>query len=175
MWIGVPFTDIGLNPLDPLTNLLASNRHLGGRGTAYSIGRQVVRYSRKKLVNTKTMGRVYVSHYRNPNVSKTHPVADFSGPAVKYELEITPSGRRGMSDKEKRLASQKDIQNANIEYARRLGYPEPELYAGRDWKKGFGEEMTWHHDTKRGVMQLVSRMAHRESLPHIGGAELWYR
>lgn len=59
-----------------------------------------------------------------------------------------------------------DIKAANLIESGHKSYP--------DWKNaGFSEPHTWHHDYRRGVMQLVPWSVHKPAF-HYGGNYFWY-
>lgn len=85
-------------------------------------------------------------------------VVVFPKSAIRADVRITPNGPGD-------VGRQLDIDDANLAMGKPRGY---------DWSHEFGEPHTWHHDTRRGVMQLVPRELHHQTIPHIGGNKLWY-
>ncbi|MBX3420677.1 MAG: HNH endonuclease [Pirellulaceae bacterium] len=94
-----------------------------------------------------------INIYHHPKFGN---VAMFPDAAIRHQVKINPTGK-----------SSSDIAAAN----EKMGKP-----AGHRWEE-LGEPHTWHHDTRRGIMQLVPSSIHSVSeggVPHVGGAKLWY-
>jgi RHS repeat-associated protein len=167
--ISVPFTDWEFNPLDGFAGgdaevaNMSSAAQIAGKNRGPGLtGRNRVRApvfdgvravfsDRKEVIDNRGNVR-RVDRFVHP-LSKLKMVR-FSKSTIRDTVTIRPTGD-----------PMQDIAEAN----RRSGKP-----ADHKWVE-LGEPHTWHHDIKRGVMQLVPTSIHKQVFPHIGGGNLWYR
>lgn len=117
-------------------------------------GGRVFRYSTRRIVHTAQGVAHNVKVFRH---KKLGSVVNFPKSAIKHEVRIVPNGGG-------KLGRSRDISAAN----RKMGKP-----ARHTWENEFGEPYTWRHDTRRGVMQLVTFSIHDE-IWRVGGNKLWY-
>jgi len=145
-FIGVPGTDVGLNPLDVFAN--AGGSRFGQR--IIRVGGRVGRFSERLHVNVAS-GSYYVNKFVHPKYRRAFVI--FPDSAIKRTVRIKP---RGGPEADKAAAN------------KRFGKP-----AKYNWEEELGVPHTWHHDNVRGRMYLVPSDLH-QAVGHVGGAKVWY-
>ena len=193
-YIEIPFTDIGFNPLDffvdddaaaaptpaaaptatPYTAAAAAAAAAGPvtPGFAFGVGgKRYASFSHRRVVKNALGHDINVRVFTHPKGGRN--IVLWPESAKKAKTTVQPHGFVGMSPAEAKAARKKDIEAANVQHARDLGYPNPESYKDYDWQAEYGEPMTWHHGIRYGQMELVSYEAHLR-VGHQGGNNLWY-
>ena len=188
MWIGIPFTDIGFNPLDQFSARrppdYPSGAHTPLNGLQ-AIFRSALFSFRVSMEYANSLGRkigTHVDFYTNPRM-KHYKVLRFNRQDIFAEFKITPNRPKSLERKDLDRASKADIQDALEILQTKIARGEirgivvegpPSKLTARTTD---GIELTVHHDLKFGHVQVVPRELHRATQGnggnHIGHAYWW--
>ena len=134
---------------------------------------------------TGGLSSAVVQFYRNFTKLGHLAVIRFPKSVIKQEVKITPNAPSGkkwseLSENEKGILSDKDLRAATAELKSRNGGALPNGYVSANGNRAIdinGVRHTWHHDVKKGRMQLVPQELHQQTTQggwnHVGQAS-WY-